>query len=437
MLNLLVFSIVMATYNIQIFLIFLFGSLASFAWVFIFLNKRKVVDYQQFTQMSKNQNAVIQLVNGMSEIKMNQSEASHRWAWEAIQAKLFHVRLKSLAIEQYQQGGTLFLNEGKNIIITFLAAQQVISGELTLGMMMAIIYILGQMNAPIEQLLNFVRQAQDAKISMERMAEIQDMEEEKYGEYLDFKGEIPKGDLTLDNASFQYSRHDDNCILKNLNLIIPHNKTTAIVGTSGSGKTTLMKLFLKFYPLTQGAISIAGNDLKFICPDVWRSKCGVVMQDGYIFSDSVAKNIAMGNESVDLQRLLHAAKTANIHDEIENLPQGYQSKVGQEGIGLSGGQKQRILIARAVYKNPEMLFFDEATSALDANNEKIIQENLQCFFEDKTVVIIAHRLSTVKNADNIIVLDKGEIVEQGTHQQLTENRGNYFNLVKNQLDLGS
>jgi len=437
MLNLLVFSIIMAVYSGLIFAIFLCGSLASVVWVTFFLNRRKVLDYQQFSHMTANQNSIVQLVFGMPEIKMNQAEASQRWAWESIQGKLFNVRLKSLAVEQYQQAGTLFLNEGKNIFITFIAAQQVIAGELTLGMMMAITYILGQMNAPIEQLLQFIRQAQDAKISMERLGEVQDMKEEKeeLGEAL--SESIPQGDIELSNTSFKYSRHDDENILDELNLTIPYKKTTAIVGTSGSGKTTLMKLLLKFYPLTGGKISVGGHDLRFICPDAWRTKCGVVMQDGFIFNDSIVKNIAMGNEKIDFERAIHAAKTANIHDEIEQMHQGYYTKIGQEGVGLSGGQTQRILIARAVYKNPNFLFFDEATSALDANNERKIQENLQYFFKGKTVVIIAHRLSTVKNADQIIVLDKGKIVEQGSHKQLTNKKGYYYDLVKNQLELGN
>ena len=437
LLNLIIFSIIMATYSGAIFIIFFFGSLASIGWVMLFLNRRKVLDYQQFTQMRANQNAIVQLVNGMPEIKMNQAAESQRWAWETIQGKLFNVRLKALALEQYQQAGTLFFNEGKNIWITFMAASQVISGELTLGMMMAITYILGQMNAPIEQLLQFIRQAQDAKLSMERLGEIQDMKEEKDEVGGELSDNVPKGDIRLHEVSFKYSRHDREHVINKLNLIIPYQKTTAIVGASGSGKTTLMKLLLKFYALEEGRISVGGQDLKFIDHDAWRSKCGVVMQDGYILNDTIAKNIAMGNKGVNFERVLHAAKNANIHEEIENLPQGYQTPIGQEGVGLSGGQSQRILIARAIYKNPDFLLFDEATSALDANNEKKIQKNLQNFFKGKTAVIIAHRLSTVKNADKIIVLEKGRIIEQGDHQTLTKKKGFYYDLVKNQLELGN
>ncbi|MFT4927279.1 MAG: ATP-binding cassette subfamily B protein [Phenylobacterium sp.] len=437
LLNLVIFSIIMAIYSTAIFMVFFFGSIASIGWVMLFLNRRRVLDYQHFSQMRANQNTILQLVNGMPEIKMNQAEASQRWAWEGIQAKLFNVRLKSLALEQYQQAGTLFFNEGKNIIITFMAANLVISGELTLGMMMAITYILGQMNAPIEQLLQFIRQAQDAKLSMERLGEIQDMREEKDELGVELSETVPQGNIDLDDVCFKYSRHDKGNVIDHLSLSIPYQKTTAIVGSSGSGKTTLVKLLLKFFPLDNGRISINDQDLNFVDPDAWRSKCGVVMQDGYIFNDTIGKNIAVGNHKIDFERVAMAAKSANIHAEIERLPQGYHTKIGQEGIGLSGGQTQRVLIARAIYKNPDFLFFDEATSALDANNEKIIQQNLQQFYKGKTVVVVAHRLSTVKNADQIIVLDQGQIVEQGNHQQLTEKKGFYYELVKNQLELGA
>lgn len=437
LLNLIIFSIIMAVYSGTIFMVFFFGSVGSIGWVLLFLNRRKTLDYEKFAHMKDNQNTVVQLINGMPEIKLNQSEESQRWGWEAIQGKLFHVRLNALAIEQYQQAGTLFLNEGKNIIITFLAAYQVINGQLTLGMMMAITYILGQMNAPIEQLIQFIRLAQDAQISIDRLSEIQDMQDEKDLMGVELSNAIPDADIELKNICFKYSRHDRDNIIDHLNLTLPFEKTTAIVGASGSGKTTLMKLLLKFYPINEGQIVIGGQDFNFTDPDAWRSRCGVVMQDGYIFSDSIAKNIAMGNQRVDFQRLHQAAQTANIYDEIQALPQGFHTKIGQEGLGLSGGQMQRVLIARAVYKNPSYLFFDEATSALDANNEKKIQENLQNFFKGRTVVIIAHRLSTVKHADQIIVLDQGKIVEKGTHAELSQQKGHYYNLVKNQLELGN
>lgn len=434
--NLTVFSFILASYSSKIFLVFLLGSVASIIWVSLFLNKRKVLDYQQFDQLAANQNNVVQLVSGMPEIKLNQAQNSRRWEWENIQAKLFKIKLKCLAVEQYQTAGNLFLNEGKNILITFIAAQQVIQGQITLGMMMAITYILGQMNAPIEQLINFIRTAQDAKISMERLGEIQEIKDEKDEPGVPLSNRVPEGDLEIKELSFKYSRHDSVNVIDKLDLSLGYNKTTAIVGASGSGKTTLMKLLLKFHQVSEGKILVGGQNLSFICPDSWREKCGVVMQDGFIFSDSIANNIAMGCESVDFDRLIHAAKTANIHEEIERLPQSYQTRVGAEGLGLSGGQTQRLLIARAVYKSPDYLFFDEATSALDATNEKTIQDNLQYFFKGKTVVIIAHRLSTVKNADQIVVLDQGSVVEQGNHQSLSKKKGFYYSLVKNQLELG-
>lgn len=436
MLNLVVFSVIMAYYSVTIFLIFFVGSILSIAWVILFLNKRKVVDYQTFRHMSNNQNAVVQIVDGMPEIKLNQSSARRRWEWEGIQGKLFKVRLKSLAIEQYQQAGTLFLNEGRSILITFIAAYQVVNGNLTLGMMMAITYMLGQMNGPIEQVISFITLAQDAKISMDRLSEIQELKEEDHPD--DGKiTHITVGDINIRNLQFKYEKHETSYILDDIDLVIPHKKTTAIVGASGSGKTTLMKLLLHFHEIKRGDIKIGEHSISNISPDEWRSKCGVVMQDGFIFSESIAKNIAMGNESIDYERLLHAAKTANIHDEVEKMPQGYLTQIGREGVGLSGGQSQRILIARAIYKNPEYLFFDEATSALDAANEKSIRDNLQYFFKGKTAVIIAHRLSTVRNADQIVVLDKGKVIELGTHDELTKNKGTYYSLVKNQLELGS
>ncbi len=434
--NLIIFSIVMAIYSATIFTIFLIGSSLSVFWVVLFLNKRKVLDYKQFGLMTTNQNKMIQLVNGMAEVKLNQCELDKRWKWEEIQGKLFNVRLNALALEQYQQAGSLFLNEGKNILITFIAAHQVIVGNITLGMMMAITYILGQMNAPIEQMLNFMRLAQDAKISMERLNEIHEIKDEKKLYNHPLTTEIPKGGLKIDAVSFKYSKHDSEYTLKDIEIGIPHRKTTAIVGASGSGKTTLMKLLLKFYTINSGTISLNEQDFNYFCPDAWRSRCGVVMQDGFIFDDSIANNIVLRGENIDFQRMIHAAKTANIYDEIKKLSQGFYTPIGIEGICLSGGQMQRILIARAVYKNPDFLFFDEATSALDASNEKKIQENLQYFFKGKTVVVIAHRLSTVKSADQIIVLDKGKVVESGNHKSLLETKGYYFELVKNQLELG-
>lgn len=432
-LNLIVFSIVLATYSGLIFAIFLIGSILSVVWVIAFLNKRKVLEHKKFAQMGINHNKVVQMVHGMPEIKLNRSELTRRWEWERVQERLFDIRLKALAVEQYQQAGNLFLNEGKNILITFIAAIQVVNGEITLGMMMAIAYILGQMNAPIEQLMTFIRVAQDAKISMERLQEVQQHPDEKQEQHI---RSIASGDITVSDLSFKYGLHDKSNVIENLSLNIPHQKTTAIVGASGSGKTTLMKLLLKFYQPQKGTIKIASQDLEYICPQAWREKCGVVMQDGYLFSDTIARNIALGDETIDFERIIHAAKSANFHDEIERFPQAYHTKVGIEGLAMSGGQKQRLLLARAIYKNPEYLFLDEATSALDANNEKVIQANLKYFFKGKTVVVIAHRLSTVKSADNIVVIDNGCVVEQGNHESLTQQRGHFYQLVKNQLELG-
>lgn len=437
LINLVLFSIIMATYSVHIFLIFFFSSLLSIYWVTLFLNKRKVLDYREFKQLSDNQNAIVEIVSAMPEIKLNNCASSYRWQWEKIQAKLYKTRIKGLALDQYQLAGNLFINEMKNIIITFWAAYLVIEGEITLGMMMAITYILAQMNTPIENLINFIKMGQDAKLSMERLMEVQQLKDEKDEVETQLSESVPPGDLKINNLTFKYSKHDKQAVLNKFNLIIPHKKTTAIVGTSGSGKTTLLKLLLKFYQPDDGSISLNGQNIKFICSDYWRGLCGVVMQDGHIFSNSIAKNIALSNDSLNMSKVISAAKTANIHNEIENLPQGYFTPIGVEGVGLSGGQIQRILIARAVYKDPHYIFLDEATSALDAKNEKKIQNNLTGFLKGKTVLVIAHRLSTVKNADQIIVMEKGNVVEQGTHEELTQLKGHYYDLVKNQLELGN
>ncbi|MEO1035397.1 MAG: peptidase domain-containing ABC transporter [Pseudomonadota bacterium] len=436
LLNLVFFSIVMAVYSGTIFAIFLFGSAASIVWVLLFLNRRKVLDYRQFHHMANNHDAIVELVTGMPEIRMNQCEESRNTNWQRIQGKLFRVRLDALAVEQYQQAGNVFINEAKNIFITFVAAFQVIQGEMTLGMLMAVSYILGQMNAPIEQMLSFIRLGQDAKISLDRLGEIQEMPDEISPER-QYLTTAPSGDIGISSLRFAYDRHSKSCALNELSLTIPHRKTTAVVGVSGSGKTTLLKLLLQFYRPSGGRITVGGHGLELIRPDTWRSQCGTVLQDGHIFNDTVANNIALTSDPLDVERLMHAARTANIHDEIEVLPNGYFTKIGPEGVRLSGGQMQRVLIARAVYKNPKYLFLDEATSALDAHNERIIHDNLQYFFKGRTVLIIAHRLSTVRNADQVIVLDEGRVVECGPHEELVGARGHYFNLVKNQLELGN
>ena len=436
MMNLIIFSFVLAYYNWQIFAIFLVGSVLYFLWITLFLKKRRDLDYKQFSQVSQEQSKVIELINGMQEIKLHNAEKQKRWSWEYLQARLFKVSIEGLALEQTQNVGSGFINELKNILITVLAAKLVIDGNITLGMMLAITYIVGQLNSPIAQLIGFVRELQDAKISLERLSEIHEKEDEE-PENKEYISEIPKNStIHLNKVSFRYIG-SDQLVLKELDLEIPANKITAIVGASGSGKTTLMKLLLKFYDPNSGGILLGNYDLKTISQKTWRSQCGVVMQEGYIFSDTIANNIAVGVDYVDKKKLAHAVDVANIQAFIESLPLSYNTKIGMEGVGLSTGQKQRLLIARAVYKNPNYLFFDEATSALDANNEKVIMAKLNTFFEDKTVVVIAHRLSTVKNADQIVVLDKGKIVEVGNHTTLVKQKGSYYHLVKNQLELGS
>jgi len=435
MVNLLVFGFVLCWYSTTIFAIFFVGSTLYLGWVALFLRRRKVLDYKRFDQLSANQSALIQLITGMQEIKLNNYEKQKRWQWERIQAALFKVNVKSLALEQYQQLGGLFFNETKNILITFVAAKEVIEGNMTLGMMMAVSYILGQLNGPITQIINFMQLAQDAQISLERLGEIHNKTDEEAPDTAKVNILPEKRYLALHNASFGYNGSTD-LVLQNINLHIPEGKVTAIVGTSGSGKTTLVKLLLKFYETTGGKITLGDINLNNIENRLWRDKCGVVMQDGFIFSDTLAKNIAVAEEVIDKRKLLQAVKVANIQEFVEMLPLGYNTKIGQEGIGMSGGQKQRLLIARAVYKNPAYLFFDEATNALDTENERIIMENLNEFFKGRTVVVVAHRLSTVKTADQIVVLHKGKIVEVGTHKTLVAAKGAYFNLVKNQLELG-
>ncbi|WP_405205860.1 peptidase domain-containing ABC transporter [Aquimarina sp. LLG6339-5] len=435
MVNLIVFSIVLIYYSFSIFSVFAIGSALYFAWILIFFKKRKKLDYKRFSQISEEQSKVIELVNGMQEIKLHNAEKRKRWNWEFVQAKLFKISIENLALEQYQSVGSAFINELKNILITVLSAVLVIDGEITLGMMLAITSIVGQLNAPITQLINFLRELQDAQISLERLGEIHNKEdEEKSGE--EKIREIPDNSgFEIKNLSFRYVG-SDKPVLQNLKLSIPANKITAVVGVSGSGKTTLMKILLKFYEPDEGQIFIGSHDLQNVSQKSWRDQFGVVMQEGYIFNDTIANNIAVGEDYVDKKKLAHAVDVANIKEFVESLPLSYNTKIGMEGVGLSTGQKQRLFIARAVYKNPKFLFFDEATSALDANNEKVIMEKLDTFFKDKTVMVIAHRLSTVKNADQIVVLDKGEIIEVGNHESLIKEKGSYYNLVKNQLELG-
>nr|WP_115888110.1 peptidase domain-containing ABC transporter [Flavobacterium cutihirudinis] len=435
LLNLVIFSFVLAFYNLQLFLVFLIGSIIYLAWILFFLKKRKELDYKRFSQVSNEQSKVIELINGMQEIKMHNAEKQKRWGWEFVQIRLFKVNMQSLTLEQWQSVGSNFINHLKDLLITFFSATLVVKGELTLGMMMSVQYIIGQLNNPLMQMVSFVRSLQDAKISLERLGEIHDKEDEE--DVLNPKiHDLGHSDISIKNLSFRYAGNPDY-VLEDLSLLVPKQKTTAIVGTSGSGKTTLLKLLMKFYEPNGGEIFLDKMKFSSISPSAWRGKCGVVMQEGFIFNDTIANNIAVGEDYVDKKKLLHAVETANIRDFIESLPLSYNTKIGNEGAGISGGQKQRLLIARAVYKNPDYLFFDEATSSLDANNEKVIMENLNDFLVGKTAVIIAHRLSTVKNADQIVVLEKGKIVELGTHRELILAKKNYYELVKNQLELGN
>jgi ATP-binding cassette, subfamily B, bacterial len=436
--NLVIFSVVLAMYNMGIFAVFAGASILYILWIFIFLKKRKQLDYKQFDIAAAEQSKTMEIVQGMQEIKLHGCEKPKRWQWERLQARTFRLGMKGLALNQWQQIGAFFINEGKNIFITFLAAKAVINheGGMTLGGMLAIQYIIGQLNGPIEQMINFVQSWQLAKISLDRLNEIHSLSDEEPSDKL-LSNTLPTDKtIELTNISFTYPGAGNEAVLKNINLIIPNGKTTAIVGTSGSGKTTLLKLLLKFYAPQKGNVRIGGNDIENLSHKTWRKAIGVVMQESFIFNDSIAANIAVGDESIDTTRLKQAAITANILEFIESLPLGFNTKIGAEGVGISAGQKQRILIARAVYKNPDYIFFDEATNSLDANNETVIMKNLGEFFHNRTVIVVAHRLSTVKNADQIVVLNKGTITEAGTHEELIQLKGEYFTLVRNQLELG-
>jgi len=432
-----VFGGVLLYYNRLIFVVFLLGSGLYAAWVFLFLKKRRLLDYTYFEQRAKNQSKTMQMLNGMQEIKLQHCERRRRWEWEDIQADLFQTNIRSMKLQQSQEAGSILINEVKNIVITIIAATSVIHGNLSLGMMLAVQYIIGQLNAPVEQFVQFIYSWQDVQISLERMSEIRQREEEETPErsVTAFVGE--QRDIKIENLTFQYEGIHSQKVLEDVNLVIPKGRITAVVGTSGSGKTTLVKLLLGYYKPVEGVITVGGNDLQSFSLNWWRNQCGAVMQDGYIFSESIARNIAVDDEEIDKARLLLAARIANIDEFVERLPLRYNTMIGQDGQGMSQGQRQRILIARAVYKNPEFIFLDEATNSLDANNERTIVENLADFYQGKTVIVVAHRLSTVRNADQIVVLDKGRIQEIGTHESLIERKGAYYNLVHNQLELGN
>lgn len=448
-------GVLLALFNLMVLFIFLLAAVCYITWIIVFLKRRKELDYVRFQQASENQSNLVELIQGMPEIKLQGSERKRRQKWASIQAKLFNVSLQSLNLAQLQDAGAFFINQSKDLIITVVAAKAVIDGKISFGMLVAIQGLVAQLNAPLQQFIGFIRSWQDAKISLERLNEIQDQADENVfaQNSLGFDDLVFGGgaemllatspqnattiqrDLILQNVSFKYNPLFEN-VLTDVSLVIPHGKITAIVGTSGSGKTTLIKLLLANYPITQGSIKLGNTKLQNIQPKIWKAHCGVVSQESFIFSDTIANNICECDERIDKNKLLRAVHLANIQEFIEEQTLGYNTKIGAQGLGLSQGQRQRVLIARAVYKNPDFLFFDEATNALDANNERVIVENLNTFFQNRTVVIVAHRLSTVKNADQIVVLERGRIIESGAHTELIQKRGAYFELVKNQLELG-
>jgi len=437
LINFFVYAFILATFSMLLFEVFLTGSVLYFLWISIFLPIRRKLNFETFQLSAKENNTTLQLVLGMHEIKLNNAEQQKRWGWENIQALIFKLNLKSLSYQQWQQTGAMFINQSKDILITFLVAKMVIEGNLTLGTMLAVQYIVGQLNSPLEQFISLVQNAQDAKMSLERLQEVHQLKDEEPVDSM-FIANLPENKtIDIKDLSFAYPGPGNLPVLKDITLEIPEGRVTAIVGASGSGKTTLLKLLLKFYHQFDGDIKIGDSNFKFISPGFWRSQCGAVLQDGFIFNDTIAGNIAVGEELMVYEKLVQCCKIANILSFIESLPNGFHTQLGAEGVGLSQGQKQRLLIARALYKDPKYLFFDEATNALDAHNEKIITASLDRFFRGRTVVVVAHRLSTVKNADKIIVLHEGRIVEEGSHEYLSAIKGRYYELVKNQLELGN
>lgn len=433
--NFFIFAGILGYYHPLILLIFLCGNTLHVVWILSFMRFRRELDIKRFNQSAGEQSKIIQLIQGMQEIKLNNCERQKRWEWEHIQVKLFKINVRGLSVGQIQQAGSSFFTQTTNIIVSFIAAKAVVDGQMTLGMMMSLTYIIGQVAAPIGEFIGFAQSFQDAKISLERLNEVHNQVDEEQNIESKLTHLPTNCDIHLKDVTFSYSGADRDYALDGVSLTIPANKVTAIVGASGSGKTTIIKLLQGFYEPLRGQITIGNSPLSLINPHLWRSKAGSVMQESFIFSDTIARNIAIATDEIDLDRLHHAVKVANIEDYINSLPLGYSTKIGMEGNGLSAGQRQRILIARAVYKNPEFIFFDEATNSLDANNESIIMDNLQSFYRGKTVIVVAHRLSTVRHADKIVVLDHGKVIEEGTHEELTARRGAYYKLVKNQLEL--
>jgi ATP-binding cassette subfamily B protein len=436
-LNFFIYSIILILYSVPLFLIFIIGNLAYFGWIRLFLPIRRKLNYENFRISAKENNATLQLVQGMQEIRLNNAEQLKRWEWENVQAKIFRLGFRIMNYGQWQSAGALLISQAKDIAISFMVAKMVVQGQLTFGTMLAIQYIIGQLSGPVSDFIGLTQTIQDAKISIERLNEVHEMEDEEPVEKT-FITHLPESkEITINKLTFSYPSAGNDPVLDDISLCIPEGKITAIVGGSGSGKTTLLKLLLKIYEQYVGEVKIGEVNFRYISPSFWRGQCGTVLQDGYIFNDTIARNIAVSDEYMDKERLIHSCKVANILSFIETLPNGFNTQLGADGIGISQGQRQRILIARAVYKDPHYLLLDEATNSLDANNEKAIVENLQQLFHGRTVIVVAHRLSTVRNVDKIVVLHEGKIAEEGTHAYLTSIKGRYYELVKNQLELGA